>query len=1538
MLKKIYLIFGIVFITNLVFSQSYTFDKESFVKEFQKALNENGKGEYQDFSKKELPLLLVEKPQFPEEYFKKMVETCNAMELKRLKAYPEIFNYVYSVYSLVKEKQSDVSYKAWHSSLDKLLENKNTQKAEDYLQFSSTFFSKKIICDNPTFDWYYIGGGYIFEFSDKPTVKFSQGNLICRVNNNDSRTKKEIKFVDSVVVNNTAGLYDPLLKKWIGEGGSMTWEKVGLPKSQTSAVIKKYEFSARSSTFSADSVVLTTPYFAKPVKGRIADRAFKVNREEDKVFPEFTSYERRLSIKKIKPEVDYEGGFSLMGANFVGIGFPKEPAKMVIHRVGSPFITVTSQEFILTDSKMSSVNSAIKIMINGDSDSILHPGVAFNYIFDRKSVELTRTKTGNGQSPFFNSYHQVDMYVQKLTWNTESTDLVMAYEMGTSQEQKIARFESKNYFDAKLFDKLQGMEPIHPLVAIYNYCYKNDEYVLFEGKVATALNKTVEQVKPLFLEFANYGFISYDTEAKMITVNQKLINFVLSKSGNKDFDNIIFTCDFRPQELKGYTEDQIKKDDNLRVIEKQIKEKNEIRRMLPEFGKMSLSSMELNLKAIDFVNISDAQKTIVFPTSNEVILKKDRNFDFVGWINSGKMELNVLASTFNYKEFKFTILKTHKSLFRVAPLSEQDGKRPIAMMSSLNGITGELFIDHPTNRSGVNPKITDYPQLKVSKPSYVYYNSQAIYRGTYDSSRFYYTVDPFFMDSLDNFNEKSFRVIGELTSAGIFPKFRENLTIMPDYSFGFSTKAPAGGYDFYGTKSKYENKILLSNNGLEGAGTINYIESSSVSKGFTFFPDSTIGLAVFTNRPVEAGVQFPDVTCEAANITYVPKKNLLKAASTNKFDLLFFNKEAKLRGTAIVKAEGMRGFGLMNFKNATMLSDDYVFSRWDIDSDTTGFSLKNQYLEDGEEPIALKTENVQGHVSFKTRIGEFKSNNGEARLDFPVNQYFCTMDKFTWFMDLESIEVEAKGGEDEVANADLDLLGPNFFSAHPDQDSLQFRAPKAAFNLKEKSIYCTKVQYIDVADARIYPDSSKVIIRKKAKMEPFQDAKVVANYITQYHKFLHCQIAITARKRYSGKGIYPYYDQDSLKTDFVMDKIYLDSTEQTVAVGKISQDAKFYLSKQFDYYGNIQVIAYLPTIIFNGSTRMNHNCAKFPRSWIALSANIDPANIQIPITADMKNIDGQNVMAGMAWRDSRVLDSIRLYSVFLSPLQNAIDPIVMSATGLLQYNLDAKEFQIGSVDKLLNRGEIGSFLSLHTETCIVSGDGQIDLGMNYGDVTVKSVGTVNYDPKKGETNFNLTSKFAMPVDKGLMEKLAVRLAVVEGLKPLDFNSSTMEQAMVEWSGREEADKMKAAYTINGDLKFPKEMESTITLTGLKLKTFDIKTMQDRGLISTSETASIVGFYGKPIFKAVPFKAFFLQTFSETSADKFGLQINIPTLDYFFDYGMELKDGTLRILSGDAEFVTALSAIKDDKKKIKNFKYQLETGTVYVSKFLRYFGL
>jgi hypothetical protein len=54
--------------------------------------------------------------------------------------------------------------------------------------------------------------------------------------------------------------------------------------------------------------------------------------------------------------------------------------------------------------------------------------------------------------------------------------------------------------------------------------------------------------------------------------------------------------------------------------------------------------------------------------------------------------------------------------------------------------------------------------------------------------------------------------------------------------------------------------------------------------------------------------------------------------------------------------------------------------------------------------------------------------------------------------------------------------------------------------------------------------------------------------------------------------------------------------------------------------------------------------------------------------------------------------------------------------------------------------------------------------------------------------------------------------------------------------------------------------------------------------------------------------------------------------------MTKKDGDLKIISGDAEFCSAINGIKEDKRKSKNFKYEISTQRVYLSKFLRLFGI
>lgn len=1518
-------------------AQSYPNEREKFVKEFQKMISTVGTANEVNFVKKQLEPMLLTTKEFPDNYFVKMVETCNLMESKKLKVYPEIYNYVFSVYSFVKGKQSNASYLAWHSSVDKMLDAKNITKFKDFIDFSAGFFSENKLTESSNFKWLYKGGTYTFEYTDKPFVRCEGGKLMCVVEN-EKKDRNENPYSDSVIVVGAAGTYYPILKDWDGKGGVVDWQKVGLPKDKTSAVLKSYSINMKSPNLRVDSVLLTTPYFSKPIYGQLSERAFTINRKEDRIYPQFTSFERRLTIKNITEDMDYTGGFSLKGADFIGVGTVAEPAKLTVYKESKPFIKVSSQMVIVSPKRISSSPSQVTINF-AIKDSVYHPGVDFDYDLESKTFDFSRGKTGISQSPFSDSYHMVDMFVPKITWVKGSPELQLTYGKEIGQEQRLTRLESKNFFDARLYDQLQGLETVHPLVAISNYCYKYDEYSFNEGKMATALGKTVEQAKPIMLQLSGLGFISYDPEAKMVVVNEKTMNFINAKSGKKDFDNLSFVSDLRSKTMPAnYTPEQIQKDRGLQIMDSTFKAKTEQRRIMKNFGALHLTNLTIVLNAVDQVRISEPQSTAVFPDGNQVTIKKDRNFDFTGWISSGKLEVKAIQANYVYETNKINLLKTDKSIYRVRPLVEKDGKESIAMTSAMSGIVGEILVDAPANRSGNNPKITDYPKMIVSNSSKVYYNDKSIYRGAYDSSRFYFTVAPFQMDSLDNFKEKNLRLKGELTSAGIFPKFAEELKIMPDYSFGFSTTAPVGGHDFYSTKAKYENKIVLSNNGLQGAGKIDFVQSTSISKAFTFLPDSTVGYAQFTNRPVEAGVQFPDVVSEDAYITYVPKGNVLKASSTTTL-LSFFKDQGKLKGTAVVSPGGMTGFGVMNLKDANIQADHFKFKRWDADSDTATFNLKNLYPEPDEDPLSFKTDNVNAHLSFSDRKGVFKSNNGESTVEFPVNQYICKMDMFTWFMDQESVEMSQSGKKNINIDSDLDLAKPNFFSIHPKQDSLQFKAPKANFSLKQKTIYCSKVEYLDVADARIFPDSMKVTIRKKAAMDPLDNSTIVANYITKYHRFVKGSTKVTARRAYTSEADYPYIDADSTITIVHMDKIGLDSSYQTIATGKISSEANFKLSKQFDYYGDVKIQAANPLITFSGATRINHNCEKFPRNWMSFTSQIDPKNIQIPVSESMKTLDGIPVSAGIVWRDSRSPDSVKLYPTFLSTLVSPKDPILITASGLLQYNFAAKEFQIGSADKLVNRNGKGNFLALHTESCSMNGDGKINLGMDYGDVTVDAIGVANYNQSTGQTTLNITARYNLPMDKGLMEKVASKIVATEGLKQLDFGSNTMMQAVTEWKDAKTAEDIKNDYIQKNEVrKLPRELEQGIVITGIRLSSYNNNDSQISGLITNVESAAIVNIYDKPVFKYVPMKAFFKQVYSENpGGDKFGLYFSIPGgSDYFLDYGMTKKDGLLQVYTTDKDLESGITAIKEDKRKSKNFKYDPTTNSALLSIFMRLF--
>ena len=57
-------------------------------------------------------------------------------------------------------------------------------------------------------------------------------------------------------------------------------------------------------------------------------------------------------------------------------------------------------------------------------------------------------------------------------------------------------------------------------------------------------------------------------------------------------------------------------------------------------------------------------------------------------------------------------------------MRKQDSPKPIAMVSSLHGISGEILIDDVNNKSGKNLDFGMYPKLISVNASKVFYNDK----------------------------------------------------------------------------------------------------------------------------------------------------------------------------------------------------------------------------------------------------------------------------------------------------------------------------------------------------------------------------------------------------------------------------------------------------------------------------------------------------------------------------------------------------------------------------------------------------------------------------------------------------------------------------------------------------------------------------------------------------------------------------------------------------------------------------------------------
>ena len=1412
-----------------------------------------------------------------------VIQTCNELLEKKHPAYPAFSDYLLSIMAYPTSGESIQTFKDYHQVLLKLVGEKRKKKeVNPFLQNAKTLFENRIFYSTNAVQWKFGPGEYKLVYEDDLQILFPEGNLICYSKG------------DSTRILETGGVYDVFKERWFGEKGKVTWDRAEFDPATTFAVFDDYEVRIKGSSFIIDSVLFYNEYFDTPLKGQLNEKVLANHSGDKASYPKFESYNKRLEIKNLFKNVDYEGGFTMRGIKLAGTGTIEEPAKLVFYREGEPFLVSESLEYSIRPEKVTSLHSSAMFFL--DEDTISHPDL--NLKFDRTSRKLVllRSDEGLSKAPYSNTYHGMDMYFEALYWNIDDPLIEMGALVGSTQH--LAAFESQDYYKKARYDGMMGIAMTHPLVEIRDYSRYAGTTEFYDNELAGFIRLSVEQTSIMLIELNNQGFLTYNIDTGWVELKPKLMNYLRNNSGARDYDVLLFNS-----EVSGGNNAQL-----------------------------NLLNNNLLVKGVGRIQLSDSQNVVVYPASEQVVLKKDRDFKCGGRIKAGNFEFMGQEYLFDYETFKLDLVQVDSCRIYVEDTEGQMdgyGNYPKTRVKNvLEDIAGTLKVDAPTNKSGVqSEKYPQYPIFTCIKDSYVFYDNSRIQEGAYDRDRFYYQIEPFVIDSLDNFSKKDLSFNGTLFSSGIFPDIKESLVLMEDNSLGFDMNTGQAGLSTYSGKGTFTADISLSYSGLEGDGSLEYLSSTSLSENFVFLPDSTLGRTTsFENleKPGNPGV--PKASGGAVDITFVPKDAVLKATTVEE-DIALFQNEANLQGSLFLKPKGMTGQGDISFDDATLTSDLFDFTQRKIFSDKSAFKL----TQENESVLAFSTDNVNAEIDFDERIGKFQSNKGETKIELPANQYICYMDEFKWFMDKDEMELSSSRqmSEDFVIDTDADKAASNFFSVNAYQDSLNFLAPKAIYDIKQTVISCDEIKFIAVADSKVLPDSGHVTIRKRAKMDPLTEATVISNYVTQYHRIFNADLQINGRWDYEGEGDYAYTDENKLEQIIHIQKLDVDTTRQTYGEGRIPEEDEFFLSPFFAYTGAFTLRANEKHLEFDGGTKIVHPCENLERNWFKFNASIDPKEIYIPVDTNLRNLGMSKLGVGVLVSNDSPMD---LYSAFLSKKRDRKDESVIDALGYLTYLKSEKKYVIAEKDKIKQPKLPGNMVELLTEDCRILGDGEINYNVDYGHIETFSYGNLNHNAVNGETSLRGTMGIDFFFDEGLTKYLAEQFIQWPDLQAVDITKTGYELTIQEKLGLEKSDKVITELGLTGWIKkIPEELKSTFMLADIQFKWDEV----EESFISEGPIG-IASMGKKQIFRYVKGK---IEIQKSRSADILRVYLELNPDNWFY---FEYKLGIMNITTTDKQFVTQMSELKDDKRRIKDdrgnkFTYQLVASKKNRNDFVDRFG-
>jgi hypothetical protein len=1354
--------------------------------------------------------------------------------------------------TLLVAKDSTVSeekFNNWISETYKLIKS-NRKAYKIVLQTSYNVFNERALYVSKSKKWRFNETDFKFVFKgNEVNIELKLADLTCKGPD------------DEINIYGTSGVYDIVAESWKGEGGTVNWSRVGIKPSVAYAKLKDYSIDMNQGQFTAHNVsfqykgvlgeVVEGSLIDKISSGKLSDKKKDFSNSS---YPRFEADRKDLVIDNFNDaSVKFKGGFALEGRIIHGKGDKDNKASFEFYHEGELVVKAVSSNFSIKDGKIISLETEMTIYT--DSGEVYHPMIRMSFLQKDRALIFTRGDKGLEQAPLFDTDHNLEIWVDQVKWKLDEPKI--DFDMILNDDK--ARFESTNFYREFNFERLTlGMMSYHPIIKMHQYIvlYRAREFSL--GEYARYLDSKKENLYPQIFKLADEGFIYYDLETEMIRPKNKLFNYYKNHFKLADYDVIRFNS----------------------VIGSKSN------------ASLNLINYDLKIQGIPMFRFSDSQNVMAIPRDQIVTVKNNRKMVFDGSITAGRFDF--FGEKFNFDYPSFTVSSDKIDSMKIYFPDTINQRYLIPVKSVLRDINGTLYIDRGNNKSGLTD-YPEYPRFISRSPSIIAYDKKHIFNGAYKKDVFRFEVDPFTIDSMDNFTIAGLKFPGTFVSAGILPEFRYEASIMKDYSLGFTKSSPPGGYSMYDGKGQGNIDVSLSEEGFWAKGEINYEGAIMKSSKIVMMPDSLN--AEVDEYSIKRNSRYPRLFASDVSTHWLPKEEVMYV-NTKDHDVDVFDDGQLFKGNLKQTPAQLSGNGVLSWDNAALTSQEVRFAPVLADA-----AISNIRIGDVDAGmISFVSDNVKSHIDFEKRTGDFRANEKGHLTKLQYNQFTSTMDDFKWDMDRKTILMTATGR--------MKTQEYVFKSTNPAQDGLSFISTKALFDMNDGVIYAEEIPYIDIADSRVFPNDGKATIEKDAYIRPLENSKLLAARDNKYHELYDCKISVLGRNAIAGSGYYLYKDKHTTGQIIYFDKLKVMNDTTIRALGNLTDSMRFVISPKIAYKGTVELNSTKNFLGFNGYVLPLHTFKEYPSTWFRYSDRPDPSNIIISAHAP-KNKERKKIYVSMNYAP---VDSLNVYPTFFNFKRAYSDLEITSDTGVIFYDEEAGTFVAGDSNKALNGARKGSILKFNETDRTITSEGRLNLELDFHEkFNMITAGTVS--KHEDDTIYNIQTLLGMNIK--LPDECWYRMKEVIEKNGTDAPSYTLDQEFTkrvisEFVEGKKYNKIVKEIEEMDELNPIDEIKNDILITKVNLHYSSAL----RALVSTDkiDLAYVDDLAVKRSYNSR------ILVESRRSGTRFVFYLEVSKYDWFY---FEYQRGNLYIYSTDKEFN---DAIRQKSRKINERGFTIRSAT------------